>query len=200
MVLEQNQKAMIAAARFISVLLHPLFIAPLTFSFLLYYMPLDRSYKIYYLLLILLAVNVIPFLAVLKLKRSGRTVSLDVPERDQRPQPFFISVGGYLVSCLLLGLGGAPRAIVVLMWIYAFNTLVATIITFYWKISIHGMAFSGPVAALGVLVTPQFYWLTLLLPLIVFARVILRAHNTAQVVIGYILGFILTFIQLRMLL
>lgn len=187
-------------AKAISAIFHPFLLAPLTFAFLLYQSPLSLEWKLYYLFLILLAVDIIPFIAVYTLKRQGKTSSLDVPERQRRLQPFFISVGGYLLSWLMLWWLKAPVQVVVLMWIYAINTLIATLITCYWKISIHGMAFSGPVAALGWLINPHFFWLLLALPLIGFARVTLRAHSWAQVIVGFVLGFLLTISQMRILL
>lgn len=187
-------------AQFISVICHPFLLAPLTFIYLLWLSTLTRRQSLYYALLILLAVDIIPFITVYTLKRQGKTRSLDVPERQQRLLPFWISVGGYLLSWIALRLTLAPQSIVVLMWIYAFNTSIATLITYHWKISIHGMAFSGPVAALGYLVDPRFYWLLLALPLVGYARVKLQAHTWSQVVVGFGLGFILTISQLRILL
>jgi len=187
-------------AKIISAIFHPFILAPLTFAFLLYQTTLALEWKLYYMFLILLAVDIIPFITVYALKRQGKTSSLDVPERQRRLQPFLISVGGYLLSWLILRWLKAPDQVVVLMWIYAINTLIATVITCYWKISIHGMAFSGPVAALGWLVNPHFLWLLLALPLIGFARVRLRAHSWAQVIVGFVLGFLLTISQMRILL
>ncbi|MCG2716999.1 MAG: PAP2 family protein, partial [Candidatus Marinimicrobia bacterium] len=65
---------------------------------------------------------------------------------------------------------------------------------------IHGMALGGPVAALGIVVSPGFYWLTPSALLILFSRVKLKAHTPAQVVTGFILGFLLTYIHFKLLL
>jgi len=187
-------------ARMISAGFHPLLVAPLTFALLLYYgSTVEASRKIIYFLIVIMAVVVIPLVQVVWLKNHGKTVSLDVPERMRRIIPFLVSVAGYLVAWGLLRRLESPKIVYVLMWIYAFNTLIATGITYYWKISIHGMAFGGPVAALGVAFSVQFFWLALIAPVIVYARVKLEAHTVWQVIAGLLMGFVLTYIQLRIL-
>jgi len=184
----------------ISAGFHPLLVAPLTFALLLYYgSTVEASRKIIYFLIVIMAVVVIPLVQVVWLKNHGKTVSLDVPERMRRIIPFLVSVAGYLVAWGLLRRLESPKIVYVLMWIYAFNTLIATGITYYWKISIHGMAFGGPVAALGVAFSVQFFWLALIAPVIVYARVKLKAHSVWQVIAGLLMGFVLTYIQLRIL-
>ncbi len=185
----------------ISVILHPLIVAPVTFIILLgQYDNLSRSRSIMLFGLILLAIVIVPLLSVVRLKKRGQTTSLDVPERAMRINPFVVSVVGYLLVWLALKIVGAPVAISALMLIYTLNTAIATVITHFWKISVHGMALGGPIAALGRLVAPQFYWLILAAPFMIYSRVRLKAHTPAQAGIGFLLGFVLTLIQLGIIL
>ncbi len=188
-------------ARLISVILHPLIVAPLTYALLINHLDdTTRLQKLLYFGLALIAVIIVPLFSVVRLKKRGQTLSLDVPERDKRLNPFLISIVGYFGVCFLLKLVSAPREITLLMWIYGFNTTVATLITNYWKISVHGMALGGPIAALGFLISPQFYWCLGAAPFMIFSRVRLKAHTFAQVTIGFLLGFLLTLIQFKIIL
>ncbi len=126
------------------------------------------------------------------MKKLGLTSSLDIPEREKRIAPFLISIIIYLLALLILWQMKAPGVVLILMWAYAFNTSVATIITRHWKISIHGMALGGPIAALGIVVSPVYFWAILLFFPMLYSRVTLKAHTIAQVVVGFTLGFILT--------
>jgi len=153
-----------------------------------------------YFLIAFAAIVLLPMGRVWLMKRRGETVHLDIPEREKRWRPFVFGMMCYLGALAILAWMGAPRAVLVVMWIYFFNTLVATAITRYWKISIHGMAAGGPTAALGYLVAPGFYWLILTLPFLVFSRVRLKAHTPSQVLAGFTAGLLLTFMQLKVML
>ncbi|HPC36684.1 MAG TPA: hypothetical protein P5268_07290 [Candidatus Marinimicrobia bacterium] len=199
--LTKNQPSLPSVARLISVILHPLIIAPLTYALIIWHSSeIGRTQKLVYLGLVLIAIIFIPLISVLYLKKRGKTASLDVPERDKRISPFIICIAGYFSVWLLLKLSGAPPTITLLMWCYGFNTAIATIITHYWKISVHGMALGGPIAALGFIISPVFYWGILTAPLIVYSRVKLKAHTATQVITGFLLGFLLTLIQFEIFL
>lgn len=199
MTVEKNSRSPLVA-RLISAILHPLIVAPVTFVILLCHTEIGRTKMVLLFGLVIIAIVVVPLLSVVHLKRRGRTASLDVPERANRINPFLISILGYFIVWALLKLTGAPQPVTVLMWIYTTNTAIATFITHYWKISIHGMALGGPIAALGWVVSPGFYWVAIAAPLIVYSRVKLKAHSIAQVICGFLLGFLLTLIQLAIIL
>jgi len=188
-------------ARLISLILHPLIIAPVTYAVIIgSSSEIGGPDKLLYFGLAFMAVIIIPLVSVVRLKRRGDTISLDVPERTKRINPFLISIIGYFSIWISFKIMHAPREISLLMWCYGFNTLVATIITHYWKVSVHGMALGGPIVALAYLISPVFYWGTLAAPLIVYSRVELKAHTKAQVIAGFLLGFCLTLIQFEIFL
>jgi len=186
-------------AKYISVLLHPFICATVAFLLLLSdsFLPLSK-----YLVIVGItfsATVVLPALQVIIMKRRGQTSSLDIPEREVRINPFIKSAIIYGVALIFLWIIHAPQSVTILMWAYAFNTAVATIITKYWKISIHGMALGGPIAALGIVVSPFYFWCLLLILPITYSRVKLNAHTTLQVLAGFTLGFILTTIHFILL-
>jgi len=183
----------------ISILLHPFIMVMLTFGIILFSgQPVSGWIWIYFGIIFIAAVF-LPFIQVVWMKKKGKTASLDVPERNRRFKPFIQGVLNYFLALVVLWMFEAPKPVLVLMWAYLFNTLIAVIITYYWKISVHGMAIGGPVACLGYLISPQIYWFLFLLPLITYSRVSLKAHTPMQVITGFLLGFVLTFIQFKMM-
>jgi len=179
-------------AKYISVLLHPFICATISFLLLL-----SNSYLSFSKFLIIAGITfsatvIIPTIQVLIMKSRGRTISMDIPEREKRIVPFFTSVLIYSIALIALWIIRSPKPVLILMWAYVFNTIVATIITKYWKISIHGMALGGPIAALGLAVSPLYLWCIFLIFPMTYSRVKLNAHTTAQVMAGFILGFLLT--------
>ncbi len=190
---------MIILAQIVSVIFHPFVFAPLTFLLFLIHSNHTLSVKVVTFTIVLISTVAVPLSHVLYMKKRGFTASVDIPERERRIEPFILSILNYVIALLILWKLQASRPILVLMWAYAFNTAIATIITRYWKISIHGMAFGGPVAALGQVISVNFYWTLPLMGLILFSRVKLMAHTPLQVVAGTFLGFILTYIHFKLL-
>ena len=86
----------------------------------------------------------------------------------------------------------APEIATVLMLCYAIVTALMTVITFYWKISIHSVGVVGPSMALGIAFWPWGLLYFLLLPPIAWSRYVLRRHTPAQLIAGATVGFIIT--------
>ncbi len=186
-------------AQYISVILHPFVCGLLAFLLILSDACVAFPQFLLISAIIVAAIVAFPALHVMAMKRAGQTASLDIPERTNRISPFVYSIIVYIVSLFVLWIVGAPKAVLVLMWAYAFNTMVATLITKYWKISIHGMALGGPVAAIGQVISPTWFWGTLLIVPMTYSRVKLKAHTSLQVIVGFALGFILTIFHFKLL-
>ena len=183
----------------ISVLFHPFLLGTAAFAVIIFIDDTAAMVKLLYFLIAVMAIVIVPLVYVVKMKRSGGTSSIDIPERELRSGPFIIGIVTYLVALFLFWILKAPAPLMILMWAYAFNTTVATLITSYWKISIHGMGVGGPVAALGYVVSPGFYWVFLIVPILTYSRVSLKAHTVMQVIAGFVLGFLLTLTHYKIL-
>jgi len=116
----------------------------------------------------------------------------DIPDRTLRFKPMMLGVVSYLIGTLCLYLMDAPKVMTVLMLCYAVVTFVMTIITLYWKISIHSVGVVGPSMALAVTFWPWGLLYILLLPPIVWSRYVLKRHTPAQLIAGALTGFLIT--------
>ena len=110
------------------------------------------------------------------------------------------------VLCLLVAIGfivltlqNADAIVRGLMFCFITNTVIIILITRYWKISIHAMGVAGLIAALWVNGGQSPLIMGFILVLVASARVVLKAHNISQVIVGSFLGMILTYIQLHLI-
>lgn len=130
----------------------------------------------------------IPMAYVVRGVRRGRYSSHHIPEREHRRTPLLFGIACVLVGLLALVLLGAPRDVLALLAAGGVGLVVFTVVTLWWKMSIHAGVAAGTAATLATLYGP----LALLsLPLVLLAcwsRVRLSAHTLAQVVAGALVG------------
>ena len=76
---------------------------------------------------------------------------------------------------------------------YIVMSLIILLITFRWKVSIHTSGLALPITALVYLFGWRLAWYYILVVLLVWARVKLKAHSLAQAVSGSMIGIVVTF-------
>ena len=160
----------------------------------------DPGKAVLVVLISLLFVTVIPtavtyYFSIKLGRRDG-----DIPDRTLRFKPMMLGVCSYAIGTVVLYLMDVPKIIWVLMMCYAIVTFVMTIITLYWKISIHSVGVAGPAMALSVVFWPWGLLYFLLLPPIAWSRYVLKRHTPAQLVAGALTGFVITGIVFLLLL
>ena len=75
---------------------------------------------------------------------------------------------------------------------YTLSTLVVQYITRYWKISTHALGITAPLVALTLLYGNRTLPFLILIPMVCWARVYLKAHTLLQVIAGAALGTVST--------
>ena len=129
-----------------------------------------------------------PMLFIFWLYATDRISDLDMSIREEREHVFFIFVMFYLAGTATLWLTHAPKLLVASMAGYTLATAVVQYITRYWKISTHAVGITAPLVALSLLYGRQPLPFLVLIPMVCWARVYLRAHTIAQVVAGAVLA------------
>jgi membrane-associated phospholipid phosphatase len=185
-------------AKLISAIFHPLLTPAVAFLLLITANGrLNLSEKVITTAIAVSFSCVFPIASLWYLLQKGTVDSVDVAVREQRPWPLVLAALNYFFGFLLLSYIQAPELVQGLMFCYATNTLVVALITFWWKVSVHTTAMSGPLVALtysfGSWVLPFF----LLVPLVGVSRVVLHRHTVGQVIVGGLLGLVLTAIQIQ---
>ena len=140
--------------------------------------------------------SILPILYILYLRKQKTVSSYDVPLREQRTNPYLMSVLNNSIGFFLLLFMHASLYVWTLMWCYAINTFILFWINKYWKISAHTMGIAGPMIMLSVLFGWNVLFFLPLLFLVGWARIELRVHSIAQVVAGSVAGAVLTIAQI----
>ena len=171
----------------------------------------DSSAAMLVLGLVFLTTCLIPLISLLALKVSGNlTGSFFMKDRRQRIVPFvFISLYYVLTAYLFSSkLFFVNELLIACITVVAALIVLLAIITFWWKISAHSMAMGG---SIGVLLAVQFQYsmvamlwpvlaMVILAGAVMTARLFLKAHEPAEVWVGFGLGLLFCFFGLQYLL
>ena len=196
-------------ANLISIIFHPLLLATYLFTAFILIDPmlaLPPGYtevaRWLIVLVVWLTTFAIPALSLGLLKYTGNISSLKLQNRKERLLPFFyitIFYGftAYYFSRQML-VTDVTSGIFILT---AIMILAASIVTFFWKISVHSVSMGGVVGLLFVITamlpeSPINYLLLaaiLISGLVLSARLKLQAHTPAQVYMGFVLGLLISF-------
>jgi membrane-associated phospholipid phosphatase len=135
-----------------------------------------------------------PMLFIFALYATDRISDLDMSIRSERQKVFGAFVVFFMLGSIDLGLIHAPKVMTATMAALAASSLVVQIITMYWKISTHALGITAPLVASLYLFGREPLPFFVLIPLVCWARVYLKAHTVLQVVAGMALGALSTII------
>lgn len=133
-----------------------------------------------------------PMIYVFWLYSTDRISDLDMSVRGERELVFSTFVIFYLLGAAALWIVHAPRLMIAAMLGYVASTLIVGYITRYWKISTHALGITAPLVALTLLYGRQPMPFLVLIPMVCWARVYLKAHTVAQVAAGALLATLTT--------
>ncbi|AMK14655.1 phosphatase PAP2 family protein [Methanobrevibacter olleyae] len=168
------------------------------FVFLIFNLSLDYSNLLLIESISLIFGTIFPILFVVSWSKY-KEIDRDYTDRHSRHFPFIIAVIIYLTGAIVLWFLNANPLTTALMFCYGTNTLIVFFINLKWKISVHAMGVTGPATAL-IFFNPLGFLMGLIAPLVMWSRVVLSKHSPNQVLAGSICGYLLTFIQMYILL
>lgn len=151
-----------------------------------------------YLLFLLTAIfgTVLPMGIIFYMLKKGMLKDAYASDRQTRFKPFMGAVLSYMLGLVALIATSAPDLISVLMAGYLVNTIVMMLITLRWKISIHASGIAGPATYLAYTFGIHLWPVFLLIIPVGWARLKLKAHTMSQVVVGFLLTVVITYVQL----
>jgi len=190
--------------KIISIILHPIFMPIATIYISLALFPnigfaISKNLNFIYLILFFSTIF-IPLISVLFLIKVNLVSSLEMSDYNERFFPLLITTvsmftGYYILEGILI-LSFLLRDIMMGAIIIVF---ISSIISKYWKISLHMLGVGGMV---GVMFSLNFLYGEIMNILIIFilisgllgvARIKEKAHNNLQVYIGFLTGFFVEF-------
>lgn len=102
--------------------------------------------------------------------------------------PLLLGLVSTTVGLLILVLGSAPRDVLALDVAMLATLIACTVITQWWKISLHAAVAGGAAATLVVIYGPLLLVTVPVVALVAWSRVVVRDHTVAQVVVGTLAG------------
>jgi membrane-associated phospholipid phosphatase len=180
----KNRKAWRDLARILSTIFNP-FLTALALFVILAHASARNTLDFWWLLVLsTFFTSIGPMLYVFWLYGTDRVSDLDMSVRHEREAVFGAFVVFYLLGTIVMWLVHAPRLMIAAMAAYTLSTLVVQYITRYWKISTHAIGITAPLVALTLLYGNQTLPFLVLIPMVCWARVYLKAHTVTQVVAG----------------
>ena len=192
-------------ANILSVIFHPFLIT--LYSFLLIFISgsyityLPSSIKLIMLIVIFFNTLLIPIISLFILKRLGLIKSFYLEKHRERIVPIIITSIPYFFTLYLMARLPVPQVLLKIIESGVLVLLVAALISYWWKISLHLMGIGG-LSGFLLACAVQNYFSALPLIMIVFvvagllasARLKNGDHKPAQVYAGYLTGLTIVFI------
>ena len=175
-------------ARLFSTVLNPFLTALALFVVLAHVCAKDTRSFWFYLFVSTFFTSIGPMLYVLWLYSTDRIADLEMSIRSERERVFGVFVIFYAIGTLALWELHAPALLTASMAGYTGAALVTQYITRYWKISTHALGISAPLVVLIYLYGIEPLPFLVLIPIVGWSRVYLRAHTVPQVLAGIALG------------
>ena len=186
-------------SKLISIILHPIFMPILALYLSLRQVPsigfAITNYQNYIYLVLIFSTVILPLISIFFLIESGKVSSLEMSNHKERSVPLFMTaicmgLGYYTIENILVFSPIIKAELIGAISII----LIASIISKYWKISLHLLGIGGLV---GVLIALEIIYGNLQYLIIIFillsgilamARIKEKAHNYPQVYIGFLGG------------
>lgn len=194
---------MMRFAQFISLICHPLFMPIYAIGLIFQFNPyvslqVPEILKSIVFGILAVFTIVLPIITALIMKKFGIVQSIYMKTAAERRWPFLFTALWYYLGFRLLTSLSLPPSLYLLMIGAITVILIAHLITFRWKISVHMIGIGGVLGAVvGLSYRFHFDHLPLVLLLIEiaglvgFARLKTKSHTPKQVYAGFILGFII---------
>jgi hypothetical protein len=154
----------------------------------------DKMAALNWAMLSLLFGMILPFIYVFFLYRKNKILDIHMPDRNNRMKPMIFTLISYITGFTVFYLLKAPFFLKTIFVLSIISTSILTIITHYWKISLHASWITFIVITFNVLLGPWMLLLMPLIPIIGWARVRAKRHTTPQVVLGAGISSIICFL------
>lgn len=148
---------------------------------------------------------IIPGLLIFLLIKQGVTTDVELTDRKERLVPYLIITVSLMITVFFMVKMMVPVWLTYAIIGSCFSSLAAMFINFYWKISAHTLAvgsLTGAAMGISLIHAMNPYWLFMALfvigGLVGTSRIYMGKHTFLQVLGGFCLGLICTFVATMM--
>jgi membrane-associated phospholipid phosphatase len=184
-------------ASIISWVISPIVVAPAVYIAIVMLGYGDDVKSMSYLMVLFVSSTVAPILLISGLKKTGKISDYNITFREQRFLPLLVLIAFNALGYEFMKQLHPPRLLTGILLFNAVNTVFILLITLQWKISIHLFTFSSSVGLLFMQFGVIALWLLLLLPVLMWSRIMLKAHNFMQTLVGAMVGFVVMVAELQ---
>ena len=197
-------------ASIISYVFHPLMMSTFLFLILSIASPytilpvgFTKTGAVVLIILLWVTTFIIPSLSLFILKKTGSISSLSLNNRKERITPMIYTTVMYGVTTYMFSTK-VELGVMISVFLGISTLLIAltTLITLFWKISVHGMGIGG---LIGLLIASNLMEdivqfdsilvvLFILAGIVLSARLKLNAHTPTQVYFGFLMGVFVSFV------
>lgn len=178
--MSKKQETMIAV--FISRLLDPVWLIPGMLVMAAGW-SLFNGLRWRFIFLLLLIDGLIPFLYFVHLLSTKEISDWDTTKRGQRIKLYGFTLVVHGIGVIMAYLLGKV-VLAEILFIFWTMALIFTLITFWWKISIHTGVSAAAIILLSFLFGPSWLWLFLIVAAVAWARITIKKHTFWQTVAG----------------
>ncbi len=138
--------------------------------------------------------TVIPYLYVSLLYRKKEINDMHIPKKENRIKPLLVSCVSYTMCFVILYILNGPLFLKSIFAVSVVSTVIFTIITYFWKISLHSSWITFIVITFNILFGRWMLLMIPLIPVIGWARVRIKKHTINQVILGVGISTITSFL------
>ena len=185
-------------ARIISIIGHPIF-HPTWMMIILLLSGITRftpGNDLTFLTITLSLTFLVPALVIVMMKKWHVIDSFEMEDRDDRLGPLFIMIMFLYVTLRFFNKFQLFSIFSFYLTTVIVVTILAFIITFFWKISLHALGWGNLTACLFIMTTasirmylPCFIGSIVISGIVAAARLKLKSHSNAQIYSGFVMGF-----------
>ncbi|VBB47015.1 Phosphoesterase PA-phosphatase related protein [uncultured Paludibacter sp.] len=191
--------------KIISYLFQPL-LMPLFGIIILLQTPVFKFFPLWYHIIAIsgtiLFTAILPTLPIVWMMRKGEIHDMFISKREERTMPYLFSLLAYVFWVLFLSRTlHFPMSLLVLAIGCVVSIFVMVLINLKWKISAHATGIGGLAGGIfGVCyqmaINPVWLFVAVVVVsgLVAISRIYLKAHTISQVIVGFLLGFLVVFV------
>ena len=204
-----REKRIIFAAKVLSVVFTPFYLPLLGLAILLaftYLSLLPFMYKLLLLLAFWVFTVFVPTMLIRLYRRYQGWSLFEIGSRERRVIPYVISIVSYLFCYYLMSAAHVPHFMGVVLMAALVIQVVCAMVNLFIKISTHTAAIGGVVGAIAsfslILGFNPVWWLclaVLIAGLVGTSRMILRQHTLREIVLGFLVGVVCSFVSVALL-
>ena len=195
-----SEKQLMKIARVLSIVLSPFYtpvwiLIVLFFNSYLQMLPIE--YRLFLLFTVFIFTVFIPRLGINIFRMVMSWTHMQLSHREHRHMPYLLTICSYTVCLVVLSRVNVVMFVRGVVMAAFVSQIICVFINAWWKVSTHMVGMGGMVGAL-IAFSNLFYFnpmwyvcaLILLSGALGTSRIILRQHSLAQVIVGFLIGFI----------